>query len=366
MSSAALFVYGFLALFMTVNALRQPSPPGARLPALWLPAVLVAEAPWMWFVLRPVSAGFLVLLGGGRSPVGEWGLWLVGASLVLQLELVRRAHISAGEVSERQAPATWWERLTGWPYRPPIGVSRQSDVVYAPGLSLDLYRRAQTTGRCLVYLHGGSWGGGDPRRQFRPVIHHLAAEGWVVAAIRYPLSPAATFPDHLTGALQVFDWIRAEGSTHGIDPDRLAIAGGSAGAHLASLAALGMREKIRAAVCLYGVYDFFNRHRHRYDWPVIPNRVMKVSAESDPDRYRAASPLDQSHPEAPPFLLIHGTSDSLVPVAETTVFAAALEENNVSVELLRVRWGQHAFDIMGGARSRALAIRIREFLDRTV
>ena len=111
MPSAALFVYGFLALFMTMNALRKPSPPGARLPALWLPAVLVAEAPWMWFVLRPVFAGLLMLLGAGRSPVGEWGLWLVAASLVLQLELVRRALISAREVSERQAPATWWEQV---------------------------------------------------------------------------------------------------------------------------------------------------------------------------------------------------------------------------------------------------------------
>ena len=364
--AAALFVYGSLALLMTVNALRRPSPPGARLPPLWLPAVLVAEAPWILFVLRPLFTGILLLLGGGRRPVGVWGLWLVGASLVLQLELVRRARVSAREVSQRQVPASWWERLTGWPYRAPVGVSRRSDVIYAPGLSLDLYRGARPSGRCLVYLHGGSWGGGDPRRQFRPVIHHLAAEDWIVAAIRYPLSPAATFPDHLTGALQVFDWISAEGWRYGIDPGRLAIAGGSAGAHLASLAALGMHENIRAAVCLYGVYDFFNRHRHRYDWPVIPNKVMKVSAAADPDRYRAASPLDQSHPEAPPFLLVHGTSDSLVPVAETTVFAAALEENDVPVELLRVRWGQHAFDIMGGARSRALAVRVAEFLDSRV
>ncbi|MGH8925000.1 MAG: alpha/beta hydrolase [Acidimicrobiia bacterium] len=366
MSSAALFVYGFLTLFTTVNALRKPSPPGARLPALWFPAVLVAEAPWMWFLLRPFFSGLLVLLGGRKSPVGDWGLWLVGVSLCLQLELVRRAGISAREVSRRRAPASWWERFTAWPFRLPAGVVRESDIPYAAGLTLDIYRGPRSTGKCLVYLHGGSWGGGDPRRQFRPVIHHLVAQGWVVAAIRYPLSPLATFPEHLTGALRVFDWISAEGSAHGIDPDRVAIAGGSAGAHLASLAALGGRRSIKAAVCLYGVYDFLNRHRHRYDWPVIPNRVMKASAEAAPDRYRAASPLDQSHPEAPPFMLVHGTSDSLVPVAESMVFAAALEENSVPVELIGVRWGQHAFDIMAGARSRALAIRVEEFLDRTV
>ena len=364
--SAALLVYGFLALFMTVNGLRGPSRPGARLPALWFPAVLVAEAPGMWFILRPFFTGILVALGGLQSPVGIWGLGLVGGSLLFQLELIRRGRISARELSERQARASWWERLVGWPYRLPAGVTRLTDLTYAPGLSLDLYRGPDRSGRCLVYLHGGSWGGGDPRRQFRTVIHHLAANGWIVAAIRYPLSPVATFPDHLNGALRIFDWIGADGPAHGIDPSRVAIAGGSAGAHLASLAALGARGRIRGAVCLYGVYDFFNRHRHRYDWPLIPQRVMKVSAEAAPDRYRAASPLDQSHPGAPPFLLVHGTSDSLVPVAETTVFSAALEENAVPVELIRVRWGQHAFDVMGGARTRALAVRIEEFLDRTV
>ncbi|MGH8957935.1 MAG: alpha/beta hydrolase [Acidimicrobiia bacterium] len=366
MSSAALFAYGLLALFMTVNALRKPSPPGARLPALWFPAVLVAEAPWMLFILRPLFAVILVGMGGLRNPVGMWGLGLVGGSLLWQFELVRRGSVSAREVSNRQTPARWWERLTGWPFRLPPGVTRQTDITYAPGLRLDIYRGQHPSGKCLVYLHGGSWGGGNPRRQFRTVIHHLAAKGWVVAAIRYPLSPVATFPDHLNGAMQVFDWIGTEGPAHGIDPERVAIAGGSAGAHLASLAALGAHEKIRAAVCLYGVYDFFNRHRHRYDWRLIPDRVMKVSAEAAPDRYRAASPLDQSHADAPPFLLVHGTSDSLVPVAESTVFAAALEENNVPVELIRVRWGQHAFDAMGGARARALAVRVEEFLDRTV
>lgn len=363
MSSAALLVYGFLALFLTVNALRKPSPPGARLPALWFPAVLVGEAPWLWFIIRSFFAWLFILLGGLKRPVGQWGLWLIGASLVLQFELVRRARISAKEVSDRQAKAQWWERLTGWPYRLPEGVTRQSDIAYAPDLTLDIYRGPRPSGKCLVYLHGGSWGGGDPRRQFRTVTHHLAKKGWVVATIRYPLSPAATFPDHLTGALQVLDWIRQVGPARGIDPDRVAIAGGSAGAHLASLAAFNAHETIRAAVCLYGVYDFLNRHRHRYDWPLIPDRVMKVSAKADPDRYRAASPLDQSHPHAPPFLLVHGTDDSLVPVAESTVFASALEETGVAVDLIRVRWAQHAFDIMGGARTRALAVRIEEFLN---
>ena len=89
---------------------------------------------------------------------------------------------------------------------------------------------------------------------------------------------------------------------------------------------------------------------------------MKATAESDPDRYRLASPVDQAHAEAPPFLLIHGDYDSLVPLAETKFFASQLAEAGSPVEMVEVRWGQHAFDVLAGPRSRALACVVEEFL----
>jgi acetyl esterase/lipase len=162
----------------------------------------------------------------------------------------------------------------------------------------------------------------------------------------------------------VLDWIEERGIEFDLDPDRVAIAGGSAGAHLASLAALSGDKRIKAAIVLYGVYDFFNRHSHRADWPVIPLRVMKATSLTDPARYRLASPVDQAHPDAPPFLLIHGDYDSLVPLAETKFFASRLAEAGTSVEMIEVRWGQHAFDVLAGPRTRALACVIEDFLNR--
>ncbi|MGH9194630.1 MAG: alpha/beta hydrolase family protein, partial [Acidimicrobiia bacterium] len=123
---------------------------------------------------------------------------------------------------------------------------------------------------------------------------------------------------------------------------------------------------VRAAVVLYGIYDFVNRNRTRFDWPVIPFRVMKASLTEAPDRYREASPLDQIHHEAPPILVVHGTHDSLVPPDEGIVFARAMEAAGAPTELLEVKWAQHAFDVMAGARSRALAVRVERFLDSSM
>ena len=377
MSSALFSVYAVMALLLACNALRGSSPPTSRFPALWLPAVLVAEIPWFWFLLRIVASVGLIALGALDLPIGRLALWLMAIAQVLQLELIRRAAVSAREIGVERARAGWWERLTGWPYRIPSDVERISGIHYGPALTLDVYRRRSPRSEpapCLVYVHGGSWGGGDPRRVFRTVVHHMASQGWVVMTIRYPLSPTATFPEHVIGVNRALHWLRAEGAgAFGLDPDRIALAGGSAGAHLASLAALSNGNhqpgfeladtSVKAAIVLYGIYDFVNRNKARADWPLIPVRVMKATVTEAPDRYRDASPVDQVRGDAPPFIVIHGTNDSLVPIAEAEFFVNTLRNAGAPVQFLRVRWAQHGFDVLGGVRTRALAVRIEGFLD---
>jgi acetyl esterase/lipase len=379
MASALFLIYSFLALFMSLNAIRRASPPDSRFPALWLPAVMVAETPAMWFIIRTVIVGVFLQAGALALPIGQVAFWLVIAAQVLQVELIRRAVVSARIIGPERAAATWWERATAWPYRIPDEVERLEAIEYAPGLTLDLYRLRDgldASAPVLVYIHGGSWGGGDPRRAFRTVVHHLARRGWAVMTIRYPLSPLATFPDHLVGVKRGLNWVRTAGAGFGLDAGRIALAGGSAGAHLAALAALahdrhqpGFEDadtSVSAVVALYGIYDFLNRNRARFDWPLIPNRVMKATADDAPDLYREASPIDQVRNDAPPFLVIHGESDSLVPIAEAEHFVAAMNSVAAEVKFLRIRWAQHGFDALGGARTRALAIVIEEFLNHHV
>lgn len=368
MPSALLFIYGAIAVLTGVNALRKPSPPTSRFPPIWLPAMIVGEAPWLYLTLRIVIAAVLVAAGGLELTMGWIGLALVGIAQIMQLESARRAYAGASRLDHPPVKVAWHQRVSSLPFRVPETIERIEGLEYLPGLGLDLYRTRRTSqpSPTLIYVHGGGWGGGDPRRQFRTITHHLAENGWVVLNIRYPLSPVATFPEHLHAVEQAIRWARSTGSEHGVDPTRVAIAGGSSGAHLAALVALRAKEPVSAAVVLYGIYDFFNRNKTRFDWPLIPRNVMKATPDRAPELYRAASPIDQVHADAPPFLIVHGTHDSLVPVPESRYFAEALAAAGASVQLVEVDGAQHAFDALGGVRTRALAAVIREFLDRAV
>lgn len=121
--------------------------------------------------------------------------------------------------------------------------------------------------------------------------------------------------------------------------------------------------RVAGCVALYGVFDFLIRHQTRVDWPVIPTKVMKTTADESPDLYRLASPIDHVHRDAPPFLVIHGTHDSLVPPREAEVFVEALRQISRSpVEYLPVIGAQHGFDAIPSMRTRATSRRIAAFL----
>ena len=128
----------------------------------------------------------------------------------------------------------------------------------------------------------------------------------------YRLSPKATFPDHLVDVKTAIAWIRDHAEEYGIDPDFLAVTGGSAGGHLTALTALTQNDpryqpgfesadtSVQAAVPFYGVYDFTNRAgtmpSQFRDWFLQP-LIMKAFYDDEPERFREASPLDNLRPD---------------------------------------------------------------------
>ncbi|MFP5486882.1 MAG: alpha/beta hydrolase family protein [Acidimicrobiia bacterium] len=145
--------------------------------------------------------------------------------------------------------------------------------------------------------------------------------------------------------------------------------GPRAGTHLAAMATLLARddaERVAACVGIYGIYDLANRNRLRAPWGMIPNTVMGERYRDAPERYHAVSPIDQDVRCSPPFLLVHGTRDTLVPIGEAEQFADVLRRADRPVDLVAVPGAEHAFDAVSSITSRTTAAVIRDWLRRTV
>lgn len=381
MIPAVLFVYAAVALILSINALRRPAPPGSRFPPLWLPAMITSEMAPLWVAVRLSVLAVAIMADALDHPLGRTGALVLVVATILQVAIVERRRRAARAIEPavpipEPGPV---ERIFGRPVRLPADVEHLPHVSYHSDCTVDLWRpRDRAHGGALLYVHGGGWTGGAPGQTEQLLVRTLVARGWTVASVRYPLSPKATFPDHLVAVKHAIAWAK-EGGIGNVDPNRIALGGGSAGAHLAALAALtpgnprfqpGFERadtSVAACVGMYGVYDFLNRRRNRPDWPVIPRAVMKASPDDDPVRFRSASPVDLVGPDAPPFLLVHGTMDSLVPLSESEIFLAALREGSErGAELLAVPGAQHAFDAVSSPRSRAVAAHVAGFLEEEV
>lgn len=246
---------------------------------------------------------------------------------------------------------------------------------------VDIWKRADlpddARAPVLLQVHGGAWMVGEKQGQAYPLMTHLAERGWVCVAINYRLSPRATWPDHIADVKRAIDWTRRTIGEHGGDPDFLAITGGSAGGHLTALAALtpgvsafqpGFEDadtSVAAAVPFYGVYDFTDRHGGANPGlePLLARHVFKTALTEDRPTWDAASPMSHVGPDAPPFFVIHGTNDTIVPVEQARSFTGMLGEVSrqpvVYAELPRA---QHAFDVLPSVRTHHTVHAVERFL----
>ncbi|OBF85593.1 esterase [Mycobacterium sp. 852002-51163_SCH5372311] len=246
---------------------------------------------------------------------------------------------------------------------------------------LDVWRRPDLDrgGRAPVLLQvpGGAWMVGNKRGQAHPLMSHLAELGWVCVAINYRLSPRSTWPDHIVDVKRAISWVKEHIAEYGGDPDWIAITGGSAGGHLSSLAALTPNDpqfqpgfeaadtRLQAAVPFYGVYDFTrsDSSMHPLLTPTVAKNVFKLSRTEIAEPFRNASPITHVSADAPPFFVLHGRNDSLVPVEQARSFTARLRQvSRNPVVYAELPCAQHAFDIFGSARAAHSAVAVEQFL----
>ena len=246
---------------------------------------------------------------------------------------------------------------------------------------LDVYRPRDGVEKApvLLQVHGGGWTVGDKEHQGIPLMLHMAARGWVCVAINYRLSPRDAFPAHLVDVKRAIAWVREHGASYGADPSFLALTGGSAGGHLAALAALTpnvpeyqpgfehVDTTVQAAAPHYGVYDFAGvigtkRSEQMRDLFLGP-RVLFKDPRAELAEFEKASPLARVNADAPPFLVIHGSTDSLVEVAQARAFVEALRAvSRQPVAYAELPGTQHAFDVFPSIRSAHVVRGVDRFL----
>jgi acetyl esterase/lipase len=233
----------------------------------------------------------------------------------------------------------------------------------------------------MIYIHGGAWIIGDKREQGKPMLFELAHRGWVCVTINYRLSPKATWPEHIIDCKKAIAWVREHIAEYGGDPSFIALSGGSAGGHLCALAALTAGDaawqpgfesadtSVDACVPFYGVMDVTGTDTGSGKYgpgllELLEDRVMKVKSADDMEVFKMASPTHRVHAGAPPFFVLHGTHDTLVPVEVARRFVEALRAvSPATVAYAELPMAQHAFDVLSSLRCEATTAAVVTFLE---
>jgi acetyl esterase/lipase len=213
----------------------------------------------------------------------------------------------------------------------------------------------------IVWIHGGAWQGGN--KNGPPALRSLLPD-YAVASINYRLSQHATFPAQLEDCKAAIRWLRAHSEDYGYDKDHIGVWGASAGGHLVALLGttsdvktfdvgenLGQSSSVQAVVDFFGPTDFLQINRQagansrlNHDAPDSPeSRLVGGPVLENPEKSKRANPITYISAEDPPFLIMHGEEDDIVPIGQSELLDASLRQADVSSTFRRVPNAGHGF-----------------------
>jgi acetyl esterase len=207
----------------------------------------------------------------------------------------------------------------------------------------------------VIIVHGGGWVRGDRLTEVQPLFEPLAKAGFAWFSIDYRLSDDWTqFGAAIEDVENAVRFVKAHAAQYRVDPGRIALVGESAGGQLAGMAALSANAdtRVNAMVALYTPTDLVDLAKNS---TLVPQQ-LRNSFRGTPfellmmARLRQLSPLYNVKPDAPPFLLIHGTSDRLVPFAQSQAMCNRMKASGASCELFPVAGGGHGIRWWEGSR----------------
>jgi acetyl esterase/lipase len=266
-----------------------------------------------------------------------------------------------------------------------------------------------SSGVAVVYLHGSGYYVFDKDFLSRPLFRHLAAQGHVIVDVAYRLYPESDVAGMVADAKRAISWVRDHATALGVDPDRIVLAGGSSGGHLALVAAYGHDVpaltppelagcdlRVCAVASLYGQVGLDAMYWHvsqdrichpddpQPDWTAPPPRMlawlfganaarlrlqfMSYGGRADwllggtpteaPERYTQVSVFTYVDAECPPTLLMHGMHDEMAPVGAVRQLQARLGQAGVPVTAVYLPHTDHMFDLVGTKWSPAARVAI--------
>ena len=260
-----------------------------------------------------------------------------------------------------------WE-ICALAYAPEISPTCKLDLVVPEDAGVDPLP-------CVLYIHGGGWRGGD-LTDHREDLRILAAHGFAVASLGYRLSGEARWPAQIVDCQCAVRWLRAHAVKYRIDPDLIAVFGGSAGGHLAALMGLVPDDCFaepqtytayggppRAVITAAGPSDLSDTVflDHFPEIETCVEALLGFSPREHPEAARSASPIAHVHHRAPPFCVAHGSCDRAVHVSQAIALGSALAEAGADPEIWIAQGVDHGFD---PGRETEAWDRARDFLDR--
>ena len=236
------------------------------------------------------------------------------------------------------------------------------DIVYGKGgdkdLKLDLFLPENITPQHIgiIFIHGGGWVNLS-KEYLKEWGYYFADRGYTAVSIDYRLSDEAKFPAAIEDCKCAVRWMRANAPKYGIDPDKIAVFGESAGGHLAALLGTsggvkelegtggndGYSSRPNLVFPVYGVFDLVYRARMKGLKENSLQEFIGCSYDECPEKYRRASPITYIDKSDPPFLLFHSTGDSAVSFQQSVKFEKLLKNAGVPVEFSKTFGSKHGY-----------------------